>query len=156
MTVADQIRDHQSRCYPHLRRLHSVARGEAGSTVPRQIAAEVRDATSAILAEAEAAVRTALAAAAGRRREPATETFLRARLTRLAGAADEAVSAARSGHAPGLRSRLRRFDTLTSAIWTVQHAVYGQVPLPRPAGHAARREARDGTHPGPAGEPPPS
>ena len=139
MTFADQIRDHQSRCHPHLLRLQLVARGEVGSTVPRQIAAEVRDATNAILAEAEAAVRTALAAAADRRRGPATETFLRARLTRLAGAADEAVSAAGGGHAPGLRSRLRRFDALTSAIWTVQHAVYGQVPLPRPASPVTRR-----------------
>jgi hypothetical protein len=141
VTFADQIRDHQSRCHPHLLRLQLMARGEAGATVPRQIAAEVRDATDAILAEAEAAVRTALAATADRRREPATETFLRARLARLAGAADEAVNAARAGHAPGLRSCLRRFDELTSAIWAVQHAVYGQVPLPRPASPAVRREA---------------
>ena len=133
MTFADQIRDHQSRCHPHLLRLRLAAQGETGAT-PQQIAAEVRDATNAILAEAEAAVRAALAATAG---APATETFLRARLARLAGAADEAVSAARGGQVPGLHNRLRRFDALTSAIWTVQHAVYGQVPLPRPASDAA-------------------
>lgn len=137
MTIADQIRDHQSRCHPHLLRLRLVARGEASTTVSRQIAAEVRDATNAILAEAEAAARTVIASAAGTRREPATETFLWARLARLADAADEAVNAAHGGGAAALRSRLRRFDELTSAIWMVQHAVYGQVPLPRPASHAA-------------------
>lgn len=137
MTFADQIRDHQSRCHKHLLRLRLAARGEAGTTVPGQIAAEVRDATNAILVEAETAVRAALATAADRGGEPAMETFLRARLARLAGAAGEAVSAARGGYIPGLRSRLRRFDELTSAIWTVHDAVYGQVPLPRPAGRAA-------------------
>lgn len=137
-----------------------MASGEADAPLPRQIAAEVRDATNAILAEAEAAVRTVLAATADMRRDPATETFLWARLTRLSGAADEAVSAAHSGHARVLRSRLRRFEALTSAIWTVQHAVYGQVPLPapavpapvppvRPASPAVRREAREGTYPVP-------
>ena len=147
MTFANQIRDHQSRCHPHLLRLRLVARGEANVTAPAQIVAEVRDATNAILTEAESAIRAALATAADRPREPATETFLWARLARLATAADEAVSAARGGHAPGLRARLRRFDALTSAIWTVQHAAYGQVPPPRPASDAARREARDGADP---------
>jgi hypothetical protein len=142
VTFSDQIRDHQSRCHPYLLRLQVVARAEADAMVPRQLAAEVRDATNAILAEAEAAVRTALAATADRRREPATETFLRARLARLASAAEEAVNAARGGLAPGLRNRLRRFDELTSAIWAVQQAVYGHVPLPRPASHAVPREAR--------------
>ena len=147
MTFADQIRVHQSRCHPHLLRLRLVARGEANVTAPAQIVAEVRDATNAILTEAESAIRAALATAADRPREPATETFLWARRARLATAADEAVSAARGGHAPGLRARLRRFDALTSAIWTVQHAAYGQVPPPRPAGDAARRGARDGADP---------
>lgn len=142
MTFADRIHDHQARCHPHLLRLQLVARGDADASVPRHIAAEVREATNAILAEAEAAVRTVLAAAADRGREPATETFLQARLARLASAAEEAVTAAHGGHAPGLRSRLRRFDELTSAIWTVQHAVYGHVPLPRTASPAVRREAR--------------
>ena len=136
MTFADQIRDHQSRCDPHLLRLRLVARGEASTTAPSQIVAEVRRATNAILAKAEAAINTALAAA-DRRREPATETFLRARLARLAVAADAAVNAAHGGHAAALRSRLRRFEELTSAIWTVQDAVYGQVPMPRPASPAA-------------------
>jgi len=63
MTCADQIREHQARCQPHLLRLRLLARGEARTTAPRQIAAEVREATNAVLAEAEAAIRTALAAA---------------------------------------------------------------------------------------------
>lgn len=108
-----------------------MARGEASTTAAGQIAAEVRDATNAVLAEAETAIRAALAAG-DKRRKPATETFLWARLTRLADAADRAVNAAHGGHAPALRGRLRRFDELTSAIWTVQDAVCGQVPLPRP------------------------
>jgi hypothetical protein len=129
MTFADQIREHQARCQPHLLRLRLLARGEASTTASAQIAAEVREATNAVLAEAEAAIRTALAAA-DRRRKPATETFLWARLARRADAADGAVDAAHGPHAPALRSRLRRFDELTSAIWTVQDAVCGQVPLP--------------------------
>jgi hypothetical protein len=145
MTFGDQIRDRQARCQPHLLRLQLLARGQADETVPRQIATEVRDATNAILAEAEAAIRAAVAATAEWHREPATETFLWARLARLANAADEAVTAARGG-APGLRSCLHRFDTLTSAIWTVQNAVYGHVPMPRPAGTDDRR---DKAHPTP-------
>ena len=146
MTFADQIRDHQSRCHPHLLRLRLAARGEDSSVAPGQLVAEVRDATNAILAEAENAVRTALTAAVDMRREPATETFLWARLARLADAADDAVSAAHRGDTPGLRTRVRRFDELTSAIWTVQDAVYGQVPLPRPANHADRLKAYEGAH----------
>lgn len=133
MTFADEIREHESRCYPHLLRLQFLARREAAATAPWQLAAEVREATNAVLAEAEAAVRTALAATAGTRRETVTEAFLWARLARLAGAADEAVNAVRIGQALGLGSRLRRFGELTSAIWAVQLAVYGQVPLPAPA-----------------------
>jgi hypothetical protein len=147
MTFADHIRDHQARCNLHLLRLRLVARGEASMIAPRQIVAEVRDATNAILAEAEAAVGTAIAAA-DRRGKPATETFLWARLARLADAADAAVNAARDGHAPALRSRLRRFDELTCAIWTVQHAVCGHVPLPRPVADGPA-DRLDGAHPVP-------
>jgi hypothetical protein len=132
MTVADEIRDHQARCHPHLLRLRLLTQREASTTAPRQIVAEVREATNAVLTEAEAAIRTALSAA-DRRRKPATETFLWVRLARLAEAADGAVNAAHGAHAYALRTRLRRFDELTSAIWTVQDAVCGQVPLPRPS-----------------------
>jgi len=45
--------------------------------------------------------------------------FLAARLARLAAAADYVVTAARDGNAVALRQHLRRFDALTSALWTV-------------------------------------
>jgi hypothetical protein len=51
--------------------------------------------------------------------------FLRVRLDRLAVAADAAMTAAREGDSGEMRRHLRRFDALTSAIWTVQVAVYG-------------------------------
>jgi hypothetical protein len=82
-------------------------------------------ATGAIIAEAEAASRAALAADGDSRRQPGAGTFLRVRLNRLAGAAEEAIAAARDGDAAGLRRHLRRFEAVTSAIWTVQHAVCG-------------------------------
>ena len=50
-------------------------------------------------------------------------TFLRVRLDRLAASADDAVAAARAGDSGELRRHLRRFDTLTAAIWTVQDAL---------------------------------
>jgi hypothetical protein len=44
----------------------------------------------------------------------------------LAGlSADDAIAAARAGDSGEMRRHLRRFDALTSAIWTVQDAVYG-------------------------------
>jgi len=52
-------------------------------------------------------------------------TLLRVRLDRLAAAADNAIAAARAGDFGEMRQYLRRFDTLTSAIWTVQDAVFG-------------------------------
>ena len=132
MTFANRIDDHQARCQPQLLRLRMLARDEPRAALPRQVAAEVREATNAVIAEAEAAGRAALAATAGSRSELEAGTFLWVRLARLAGAADEAVSAGRSGDASALRRHLRRFDALASAIWAVQRAIYGQVPLPRP------------------------
>lgn len=173
MTFADQIDDHQSRCQPQLLRLRMLARGETGAALSRQVTAEVREATNTVIAAAEAAGRAALAATVGTRGEAGAETFLWVRLARLAGSADKAVSAARTGDANGLRRHLHRFDALATAIWAVQHAVYGQVPprnpcsgpaqvdgsfgpgeglpLPRPA----RREGRDAAGPGPGASGPP-
>ena len=74
------------------------------------------------------------------RRQPEPETFLWVRLTRLARAADDAVNAARTGDASGLRGHLARFSALTTAFWTVQQAVYDlapAVPGPRPLPSAA-------------------
>jgi hypothetical protein len=128
MTVADRTEDHQARCLPHLVRLRMLARIEADAPLPWLAADEVARATQAILAEAraagcEAADRgTRLVAAGG------PGTFLSVRLSRLAAAADDAITAAWTGDFAQLRRRLARFDTLTSAIWTVQDVVSGPDP----------------------------
>jgi hypothetical protein len=61
MTFDDQVGDHQRRCQLPLVRLRMLARGEAGAPIPRHLAAEVREAANAVIAEAEAAGRAALA-----------------------------------------------------------------------------------------------
>jgi hypothetical protein len=132
MTFANRMRSHQSRCQPQLLKLRMLALSEADAVLCQQVTADIRDATNAIIAEAEAMSFAALGD--GSRRELEAETFLRARLIRLATAADQAVNAARSGDVPGLRAHLNRFDTLMSAIWTVQRAVYGQEPAAEGAG----------------------
>ncbi len=98
------------------------------SVSPSRLAADVRDATNAVIAEVETMSRAAVEAS---RREPGDETFLWVRVTRLAVAADRAVNAARSGDLAGLDAHLRHFDSLTSAIWTVRDAVYGPEPAAR-------------------------
>jgi hypothetical protein len=128
MSTADQIQDHQERCRAHLLSLRMLAWGEED---PALAAAQADKATGAIIAEVEAAIQAALAADVGSRRRPAAGTFLRVRLDRLAAAAQELVTAARDEDYPGLRRHLRRFEALTSASWTVQHAVFGPVPPPR-------------------------
>ena len=136
MTFADRMRDHQGRCQPHLLRLRMLAPGEAGAAHPSQVTAEVRDATNAIIAEAQAAGRASLAATAGDRRRSEAETFLWVRLARLMRAADEAADAACAGDAPGLRRHLDRFNALTGAMWAVQHGVYAGAPAePDPQPH---------------------
>jgi len=120
MTPTDEIHDHQVRCQPHLLRLRMVARGEVA--LPLQVVAE---AVGAILAEAEAAARAVGAAAVDSLGGPGAGTFLGVRLNRLAAAADDAITATRTGNPAEICRRLNRFDTLTSAIWTVHRAVYG-------------------------------
>jgi hypothetical protein len=125
MSVADQIYDHQARCLAPLISLRMLAQGEAGTPLPRWVVVEVAQATGIVLAEAEAAGRAALTAAGIGADHPRHGTFLRVRLDRLAVAADDAITAARAGDIGEMRRHLRRFDTLTSAIWTVEAAVYG-------------------------------
>jgi hypothetical protein len=137
--AADQGRDHWARCQPHLIRLRMLARGEAGMSLPLQIAAEVADATGAILAEAQAADHAARAAADVNRGGPAAGTFLQVRLDRLAAAANDTIAAARDDDFAGMRRHLRRFDALTTAMRAVQDAVYGPRPARRPV---QRRLAR--------------
>lgn len=122
MTFDDQMRDHRSRCQRQLSRLRMLALGQ-DMVLPQRVAVEIRDATNAIIAETEAMSRAVLRAG---REEPGAETFLWVRITRLALAADKAVMAARNGDFHELRTHLHHFDTLTAAIWTVQHAVHGR------------------------------
>jgi hypothetical protein len=125
MSAADQIEDHQARCLAPLISLRMLVQGEAGTPLPRWVAAEVAQAAGTVLAEAEAAARATLAAAGASDGHPGNETFLRVRLDRLAAAASDAIAAACAGDSGEMRRHLRRFDALTSAIWTVQDAVYG-------------------------------
>lgn len=122
---ANQIRDHQANCLVPLISLRMLAQGDAGTPLPRWVVVEVAQATSTVLAEAEAAGYAMLTAVGLQSDPPKGRTFLRVRLDRLATAADEAITAAREGDTGAMRRHLRRFDALTSAIWTVQDAVYG-------------------------------
>ena len=121
MTIADQIDDHQARCQPHVLRLRMIARDEPGTALPWQAVAAVTEAAEAILAEAEAAGSEAFGAGGG-----GPGIFLSVRLSRLAGAANDVIAAATAGDPAQLRRRLHRFEVLTTAIWTVQHAVSGR------------------------------
>lgn len=121
MAVADQLGSHQARCRQQLLKLRMLAQRQDATALHLQFAAEIREATNAIVAEAEAMGHASFRA--GGRPEPGAETFLMVRITRLALAADQVVDAARSGDIPGLRARLQRFDTLTSAIWAVLELV---------------------------------
>ena len=105
--------------------LRMLAQGEAGAALPRRVVVEVAQATAMVLAEAEAAGVAALTAADVGSGHPRGATFLQVRLDRLAAAAEDAISAARTGDCGEMRRHLRRFDTLTSAIWTVQDSLYG-------------------------------
>ncbi len=125
MSVADEIEDHQARCVAPLISLRMLAQGEAGVPLPRWVVVEVAQATGTVIAEAEAAGRAALTAVGHSSEHPGNRIFLRVRLDRLAAAASDAINAARAGDFSEMRRHLRRFDTLTSAIWTVQGAVYG-------------------------------
>ena len=99
-------------------------------------------ATDAVVVEASAASRAALAD--GDSGHPGAATFLRVRLNRLARAAEEAIAAAGDGDTAGLRRHLHRFEALTSAIWTAQHAVCGPASS---VGTRAQRQAATGRDP---------
>lgn len=125
MTPTDEIHHHQLRCQPHLLRLRMTAHGDAAA-LPPQFAAEVAEAVAAVIAEAEAAGRAVGVTAVQGRGATEAGMFLRVRLNRLAVAAEDVIAAARAGNLAAMRRQLHRFDALTSAIWTVQQAVYGR------------------------------
>ena len=117
MTVADRTEGHQARCLPHLLMLRMLASNDAEAPSPWLAMAKVAQATDAILAEVEAAGSEARTVGGD---GPGLGIFLSVRLSRLAVAAGEAVAAAGAGDFAQLRRHLRRFEALTSAIWTVQ------------------------------------
>ena len=120
MDVTDQHEDHQARCLPHLLTLRMLTRYTPEAPLPWLTVAEVTQATQAILAEVEAAVRAVTGGGPGSTAGPGIGIFLGVRLSRLAAAANDAIAAAGAGDFTQLRTHLRRFDTLTSAIWAVQ------------------------------------
>lgn len=118
MTAADRAGGYDARCVPLLARLRLLARADAGAPLPPGAAGEVGQAAGAIVAEADAAV-TAVADSGHR----SAAVFLAARQARLAVAADDVIAAAADGSAAALSRHVRRFEALTSALWTVQHAI---------------------------------
>jgi hypothetical protein len=123
MDATDQLEDHEARCLPHLLTLRMLARYTPEAPLPWLAVAEVTQATEAILAEVEAAVRAVTGGGPGGPDSPGTGIFLGTRLSRLSAAADDAIAAAGAGEFTQLRGYLRRFDTLTAAIWAVQDAL---------------------------------
>ena len=120
--AADRTRGYYARCVPLLARLRLLASEEAGAPLPPGAAGEVGHAATAIVAEADAAGHAAVAAVAESSRDSAA-VFLAARQARLTAAAADVVAAAADGSAAVLSRHLRRFEALTSALWTVQHAI---------------------------------
>jgi hypothetical protein len=104
--------------------LRALAGHGPGEPLSPAVADEVGQETSVILAEADAAARAALAAFTGSGRR-AVAGFLAARLTRLAAAAREATDAAKESDAGMLHRTLRRFESLTLAMWAVQLGIPG-------------------------------
>jgi hypothetical protein len=127
MTFVNRMDDRQLQCQRRMLRLRVLAVSQEAVTPTRQ-AAGIRDATNAVISEVETMSRAALESSA---RKPGAETFLWVRVSRLAMAADDAVNASRRGDLAALNAHLRHFDTLLTAIWTVQDTVYGHEPVTR-------------------------
>lgn len=121
MFLVDQTDDRRLRCRQQLSRLWALVLSQDSGPMSLPVAAELRDAANAILAEVEVMGRT-MPDGDGRL-APAAETFLWVRVARLATTADQLVDAARRGDTPGLRAHLRHFETLASALWTVRDAM---------------------------------
>ncbi len=124
MGVTEQMRQHQERCVLHQVRLRMLVHDLTGALVTSRVIYETAQGTSAIVAEAKAGCRTALAPAAGGRHGSGHASLLGTRLARLEAAADDAVAAARASDTAALRQHLGRFDALTAAIWTVLPSVF--------------------------------
>lgn len=130
MAVPDAVAEHHLRAAAQLARLRVLAAGESGAPLAAGAAAEAGEAVAAVLACADAATRTVVAAAVGGgRRGFAVAWFLGVRQARLHAGASAAIAAAQSGDAAALRRQLQRLEALTSALHTVQL----QVLVPRAA-----------------------
>ena len=127
MTAARRTRECYVRCVPRLARLRLLA--GAGSPLPPGAAGEVGQAARAIVAETGAAGHAAVAAVAESRRGSAA-TFLAVRQARLLAAANDVAAAAKDGSAAALSRPLRRFEALTTALWTVQSDLHTTSPPP--------------------------
>ncbi len=144
MTAAHRARECYTRCVPRLARLRLLAGNGAGAPLPPGAVGEVGRAARAIVAETGAAGQAAVAAVAESRRGSAA-VFLAARQARLAAAADEVVAAAADGSAAMLSRPVRRFEALTTALWTVQSDLRPASPPPAgpPGGTASRMHTPD-------------
>jgi hypothetical protein len=120
MTFAGQMDDSRLRCRQQLSRLWTLALSRDDKALSPRVTCQMRDAANAVIGEVEAMSRAMLE---GGRCTPGAETFLWVRVARLALAADQALDAARTGDAAGLRAHLRHLEALTSALWTVRDAV---------------------------------
>ncbi len=127
MTMTDLVRAHQARCVPHLTRLRMLAAAQTGTPFPPGVVTGVAAAVGAVMAEAEAAGR-ALTGASNGHGADGNQPLLAARLHRLHRAARDAVASARNGNPAILRDRVHRFDTMTSAMWTVHLSVVERGP----------------------------
>lgn len=128
MTVTEQIDLRQARCRPYMLRLRALTAGNGGA-VPAQAPAEIRQATSVILTEVTAVGRVWPGTAAAAPGDQDAVPFLGVRLARLAEAAEDAVAAALEGNTAAVRRHVRRFETLISVVWTVQHMLHGSGPV---------------------------
>jgi len=128
-----------TQCVPHPARLQLLVSDGDGAPLPPGAAREVGHAAKAIVAETGAAGQVAVAAIAESGRSSAA-LFLAARQARLAAAAADIVAAAEEGSAAALSRPLRRFEALTTALWTVQSAISAPVhrcPRPTPLAGSA-------------------
>jgi hypothetical protein len=119
MGASEQIRQNCHRCGPHLARLRLLAQHPAAAPANSRVVHQASRAAQAVLAEVNAGYRAALGRAAGGTRPGGHHLLLPPRLARLREAAGETVAAASVGDAVALRQQVRRFESLTSAIWPV-------------------------------------
>jgi len=120
MTFVSQTDGRRLRCRRQLSRMWALAL-EQDDTAPSWLTVgEIREAAGAVVAEMEA---TNCAIVEDGQRSPGAELILWARVARLAKTADRVADAAQQGDAAELRAHLRHFETLASALWTVQEAL---------------------------------